>query len=329
MFDFVTFGSASYDNLLLTEKNALLSSNGGKFAAGKEVSFSVGAKIKINNLLAFIGGGGTNTAFTFSLQGFETAYVGKIGKDDFGGLILKTFQHAHLGLFIREDIHHRTNQSIIFLFPGGERTIFTFRGAASYLTKNDVPWQKLQTKWFYLAPLGERLGRFSEYLIKFAKRNGSKVASNPSLGQLALLRGEMKKSLQLVDVLILNQEEASFLCRVPFQKETQLLKILRSLTKGIIVVTKGAKGSVVLAERTIYRAGAPSIKPLDKTGAGDAFASGFLTGLLRKNSIEYAIQFATANATHCISKFGAKNGLLKKGEKIRLSGIKVKKSSLQ
>jgi len=69
--------------------------------------------------------------------------------------------------------------------------------------------------------------------------------------------------------------------------------------------------------------------PFEKTGAGDAFGSGFLSGLLQKNDIEYAIQLATANATSCIQKIGAKNGLLKKDEWGSWPKVKVRKRLLK
>ena len=79
----------------------------------------------------------------------------------------------------------------------------------------------------------------------------------------------------------------------------------------------------------IFKAGTPSILPVEKTGAGDAFGSGFLAGLLRKDSLEYALQLATANATSCIQKIGAKNGLLKKGEWGSWPKVAVEKIALQ
>jgi len=66
---------------------------------------------------------------------------------------------------------------------------------------------------------------------------------------------------------------------------------------------------------------------VDRTGAGDSFASGFVSGFLQKNGdIEYAIQLAIANSTACLTKLGAKNGLLEKGEdfnKVIIKGAKI------
>jgi sugar/nucleoside kinase (ribokinase family) len=64
-----------------------------------------------------------------------------------------------------------------------------------------------------------------------------------------------------------------------------------------------------------YSAGVPEAPVIDRTGAGDAFGSGFVSGFIQSNGdIEYAIQLGTANATSVVEDFGAKTGILKKGD---------------
>ena len=92
-------------------------------------------------------------------------------------------------------------------------------------------------------------------------------------------------------------------------------------------MTKGPKGVVASGGKYLYRAGVPKSKVIDRTGAGDSFASGFITGFIKKRgNVEYAIQLGTANATSCLRKWGAKQGLLEKGEKFEK--VKVKKISV-
>ena len=68
------------------------------------------------------------------------------------------------------------------------------------------------------------------------------------------------------------------------------------------------------------------VKVIEKTGAGDAFGSGFLTGYIKEKSIERGLQIGIANAASCIQKLGAKNGLLQRGEAFKK--IKVIKRAL-
>jgi sugar/nucleoside kinase (ribokinase family) len=80
-------------------------------------------------------------------------------------------------------------------------------------------------------------------------------------------------------------------------------------------MTKGGDGVVVSDGRYLYRAPSLALKFIDGTGAGDAFGSGFVAGMIEKNDITFAIQLAMANSGFCIGKWGAKKGLLKKGQK--------------
>ena len=80
-------------------------------------------------------------------------------------------------------------------------------------------------------------------------------------------------------------------------------------------MTKGKEGVVVSNGEYLYRAGSLGLKMVDGTGAGDAFGSGFVSGIIEKNGIVFAIQLAMANSSNAITKWGAKEGLLKKGQK--------------
>ena len=81
-------------------------------------------------------------------------------------------------------------------------------------------------------------------------------------------------------------------------------------------MTKGEKGVVISDGKHLYRAVSKKLKVIDRTGAGDSFGAGFVSGFLQSNeNIVFAIQLGIANAAACLKKIGAKNGLLKKDEK--------------
>jgi sugar/nucleoside kinase (ribokinase family) len=329
MFDIVTFGSATRDTFLRLRKDNYRILGERESPEGQSLCFPLGSKIFIEDLQVASGGGATNTACTFSNQGFKVACFTKVGDDKRGEAIIEELKKFKVDIrFIKKDNHHLTAYSVI-LSLGGERTILIYRGACHFMKEAEIPWEKLKkVKWFYLAPLSEKSAQLFKPLVEFAKENKIKVAANPGNTQLSLGEEILKPVLAEVDVLILNLEEASFLTKIPKEKESEMIKKLISLTKGIVVITKGKEGSVVSDGKYIFEAGTPSVLPLEKTGAGDAFGSGFLSGLLEKNDIEYAIQRGTANATSCIQKIGAKNGLLKKGEWGSWPKVKVIKKSL-
>jgi len=330
MFDIITFGSATGDTFLRLKKDNFQIWEESKFVTEKALCFPLGSKVFIEDLQVSTGGGGTNTACTFSNQGFKVAYCGKIGEDNGGEAILTELKRFKVDTgFLKKDKKYLTAYSVILSLPQEERTILIYRGACHFLEKEDIPWQKIkETKWFYLAPLSEKSSLIFPDLVEFAKKNNIKVAVNPGNTQINLEEEIFKSVLKQIDVLILNKEEASGLSKISQGDDRDLIKKLISLTPGIIVMTKGKEGSLVSDGKHIFEAKVPSVLPLEKTGAGDAFGSGFLSGLLEKNNIEYALQLATANATSCIQKIGAKNGLLKKGEWGSWPKVKVKKTKL-
>ncbi|MDO8663652.1 MAG: PfkB family carbohydrate kinase, partial [Candidatus Wildermuthbacteria bacterium] len=160
-------------------------------------------------------------------------------------------------------------------------------------------------------------------LVDFAKKNKIKVALNPGYNQLSLPIAVLERILSKIDVLILNRKEASQLTGIAFQNEKETFQKIDKMTEGIAIMTKGGEGVVVSDGEYLYRAMGLGLKLVDGTGAGDSFGSGFVAGLMKKDNIVYAIQLAMANSGRNITKWGAKEGLLEKGQKFEK--VKVNK----
>jgi len=323
MYDIITFGSASRD-IFLKSSNFLVVDQ-KKFITGKGLCLSLGSKIKVEDINFLIGGGGTNTAATFSNQGFKTAFCGMVGDELAGESLIEELKKLKIDTkFIFKTKKKPTNYSVILSSGEKERTILTYRGAAGELSDKDIPWSKLDAKWLYLAPLSGKFSYLSENIVNFAKKKGMKVAMNPGTFQLSLPKARLERILKNVDLLFLNQEEASILTKIPHEKEKQIFKKIDKLVSGVFIMTKGSKGVVVSDGKQLYRAGTIKVKAVDLTGAGDSFASGFLSGLISsKGDIKYAIQLGIANSASCLTVLGAKNGLLKKKDKWEKVEVKV------
>lgn len=309
MFDIVTFGSATRDLFIKSKEFKTLKSK--EFITGQGLCFNLGSKIRIDDLFFATGGGGTNTAATFNKQGFKTAYVGRVGNDPGGKVILEELDDLRVTKFVSIDKKTKTAYSIV-LSSGKERTILVYQGACHYLERKDIPFNRLKAKWFYIAGFSGQSAKVLNPLVDFAKKNKIKIALNPSSSQLALGLKGLKSILSKIDVLLLNQEEGARLAEMPYQKERKIFKKLDKFVPGIIVMTKGPKGAVVSDGKYIYVAGTFKEKRyVDRTGAGDAFGSGFVSGLIR-GGIEQGIRLGSANGTAVVEDWGAKNGLLTK-----------------
>jgi ribokinase len=309
MYDVITFGSAAWDVFLKLDEFKTIKSN--KFSRGRGLCLDLGSKIDVKDIFLFSGGGGINTAATFARQGFKTAFCGAIGNDIFGKEIIEELKKLKIATrFIFKTDLRPTNFSIIFnTGPKKDKTVMAYRGAAGFLNKRSIPWSKLRANWFYLAPLTGELADITEEIVNFCYRNKIKVAFNP--GKYQLSRNNLRRIIKKVDVLFLNKEEASLLTKVSYNKEREIFKKLDYLCPGIAIM--GSKMGILASDgKYIYKAKNSMSKVADRAGAGDAFASGFVSGLIKKGDIEYGIQLGMANSSSCVQKWGANQGLIDK-----------------
>ncbi|MFA5009584.1 MAG: carbohydrate kinase family protein [Candidatus Paceibacterota bacterium] len=323
MFDVVTFGSATLDMSLLISKANIEKDE--KSVAKEAYCFNLGSKIDIFSVYFSLGGGGINTATTFKKQGFKTAYCGTIGDDIFGEQIIKYLKEQKINFdLVKKTKLKQTNNSVILDNPNYDRTILVYRGASELLVKQDF-FSKIKTKWFYLAPLSGELSKMTQVIISCAKKNNAKIVANFGNSQIKSAEKEIKQWLAQIDVLILNQEEASLLTGIDYNNEEKIIKKLNLIHSGINIMTKGEQGVTVTANNKIYKAKTKSFKVIDETGAGDAFGSGFVSALMRNEKIEDCIRLGLANSKYALKEQGAVSGVLSKKDNylVKKENIKV------
>ncbi len=323
-FDFITFGSGTLDIFLKTDK--FLIENKKRFQSGKSICFPFSSKVDLESVDFSSGGGGTNTAASLVLQGFKVAYCGSVGDDFAGGKVLEALEKLSVDTsLVQKTDKAPTNLSVIFS-QKNERTCFVWRGASECLDWEKVNKKKLEAKWFYLAPLSGRLAPLSSKLMDFAHNKGMKVFANPGNSQIKMGLEKLDPLLKRSEVILLNQEEASLLTGVSYKKEKEVFKKMDELVDGLAIMTKGKEGVVASDGDYLWRADVLPAEVVEKTGAGDSFGAGFVGGFVEKENVEYALQKGVANSAACISKRGAKNGLLKKRDEWKR--VKVGKKKL-
>ncbi len=313
MYDIVTFGSATQDVFMSSRELKVIRDE--KFITKKGLCVPLGSKMHMDDVFFAMGGCGANTAVTFSRQGLKAAYYGMIGQDAFGQEVKKELTRQNVSTdLLKESTGQLTAFSIILSLPGVGRSILEKLGACHQIALRDIDFEKLEANWFYIASLSGESHHVFEPLINFAVKNNIKLAVNPGKTQLSEGLETLRSCLNKMDILIVNQEEAARLTGLDFQKEKEIFKKLDEWVEGIVVMTKGPRGVTVSDGKNLYSADIPESDLVDRTGAGDAFGSGFVAGYIDKKDISYAIQLGTANATACLQKMGATNGLLGKGE---------------
>jgi len=339
-FDVVAIGSTTRDAFFKTNFKVTGYPN---TPTGKAYLLPLGEKIGIKDVYFTLGGNAANAAVTFSRQGFKTAIFTRIGEDAGGREIRKRLEEEKIStksIFISPSKH--TAYSVLFL-QNGERTILSYHGAIDEFSLNKVDWNSLRASWWYVSLPGESY-KLLGALLKAAKKLNVSVALNPSFKHLSEGRKELIKSLKDISFLVLNEGEAATLTGISFKKEAAVFKKLDALMPGIVAVTSGSKGVTVSDGRYVYKTGIfKEKKMVDRTGAGDAFGSGFVAGLLRKEemcrvkgtcdpkNIEYAIRLASANATANVEELGATEGLLTRktfDNSPRFRGMKITKKKV-
>lgn len=318
MFDVLTIGTATRDVFLLSPLFKVLRDvkhlQKLGFKTGEAECFALGSKIEVERTVFGVGGGATNSAVTFSRQGFRTAALVKLGADEAGEAVLKSLKKEKIVPIALKSASDGTGYSTILLTRGGERTILVYRGVSDDFKKEEIPWRKLKSKWAYIAS-GEIPLPLMKNIVSHLKNNGAKLAMNPSKFYLNLDKSKLKEIFSYLDVVIVNREEASYLTGIDYKNERGIFSKFDEFIQGIAVMTDGASGALVSDGRYIYRAGKFSEKKLvDRTGAGDAFGSGFVAGLMQENDINYALRLASANATSVVERIGTQAGILKKAD---------------
>lgn len=318
MFDVITIGTATRDVFVTSPYFKVLKDPAHLkkvgFKTGEAECFALGAKIEIEKPVLTLGGGAANAAVTFARHGLRTAALVKIGEDELGEEVIRVLKGEKIAPLMVTDKHNGTAYSTILLAPSGERTILVYRGASSNFQKKEIPMRKMKARWAYIAPGATSISLMQEVVLAL-KKAGVKVAMNPSRHYLEAGSGKLKVILKNLDVVIVNREEASYLTGVDYKKEKSIFGKFDELVPGIAVMTDGKRGASVSDGKYVYRAGIfPEKGLLDRTGAGDAFGSGFVAGLLHKNDICYALRLASANSTSVVEKVGAQEGILRKSD---------------
>ena len=322
-YDVITIGSVTRDAFFKSGEFRVVEDK--KFRTGRAGCFVLGAKMEVPEVVFTTGGGGTNTAVGFARQGLRTGCIGRIGDDVSGQNVQRELKEEGVDDLLQVDKEHATAYSLILVAPDGERTILEYRGANDYLSEKEIDWKNLKSGWLFLDSLSGNKSLL-EQALKWAKENRVKVAFNPGK-RLIKLGKELQNYLSDIDIFIANEDEASFITGIEPLNTKEIFAEIDQVIKGIAVMTRGPEGVLVSDGRNVYKAGVPDSPVIDRTGAGDAFSSGFVSGYIHSNGdIEYAIQLGTANATSVVQYFGAKKGLLKKDDWGKYPKVEISKS---
>ena len=265
--------------------------------------------IKIEKIQA--GGSVANTMAGIAYLGEHPSFIGKINSDEFGKIYKKSLEKIRVNcLYSEKDENLSTGASIIFITPDSERTMCTYLGISSQLSKEDINEDYIKDYEIillegYLWDKGMSEEMF-KHVIKLAKKNKIKLAM--SLSDIFCVTRHREDFFRLLkndlNILIGNENEINEL----MQKNNlhDCINELKKINK-LIVITRSTNGSVAILNNEIVNCDSFKVeKILDLTGAGDLFASGFLKEYLDQSNIKKCLQSGSELAAKIIQKIGAR-----------------------
>lgn len=305
-YDVLTVGNAIIDAILgIDDHSRFVHLNKSE----KELRIASGQKIPVESCGIFPGGNACNVAVGLSRAGIKTALLAQMAEDEFADHIKNTLSKEGVGLDYVTKSEGATVLNVALNFQG-DRTIFTHHVDQ----RHDFSVEKVQTKMIYLTSLGNQWKHVYKMVAHYIQQEGVLLAFNPGSTQLHEGVSSFGFLLPLMTVLFVNKEEAEIIAG---EKGTihHLLTTLQAKGPKIVSITNGGLGAYAIDQRgTIYQKDVITCPVIERTGAGDAYASGFLAAYLHGYDMEQSMSWGLHNSASVIGQGGAQAGLLTRKE---------------
>ena len=258
------------------------------------------------------GGAPGNFLAALNAYGKKTAFLGKVGNDTFGHLLLKTLNGAGIetkGIVVDDDVF--TTLAFVTFDESGDRSFAFARkpGADTRLTWEEIDKTLIEgAKVFHFGTLSltdEPVRTATQKAVAYAKEQGKLITCDPNLRMplwrdLEEAKAQMLWSLQQADVVKISDNEVEFLWNCTPEEGAD--KLLKEFGVSLAMVTLGPDGCLLKTKNAAFRAACPKVHPVDTTGAGDIFGGSAVARLLE---LEKPICELTEEDLAYIGKFAA------------------------
>ena len=322
----------------------------------EKICLKAGSKIYTDSYRETVGGGAVNVGAGLKKLGYRSFVFARTDKTVTGKWIQKQIGKLKLKKNYLQQNGKIPSETSIIIADSVEQDRTILRSGDSVETFNLLKaCQRFRERveWIYFSSQKKNHLENMDILVNFANEKRAKIAFNPSSYQIENNADEVLTKLENINILFVNLDEAVALLKEEIETYRQKEKIIKDKIDGlmnsllsfgvkIIALTDGANGAWVASnikeELTVFYLPAESVKDIvDSTGAGDAFASGFLGSFIADESelkmefpekLKRALAGGLINSSAVIQEVGAINGLLKEGRlkraiKKRLKNIKM------
>ncbi|HSX17453.1 MAG TPA: carbohydrate kinase family protein [Patescibacteria group bacterium] len=283
---------------------------------GKWLAMPFGTKLPFDHAEVIEGvGNAANGAVAFSRLGMKTGFVTNVGADKEGRDMIEALGKNHVDIrFVRINPGKKSNYHYVLWYKE-ERTILIKHEEYDYhwphIAKTEVP------RWVYFSSISKHAIQYHDQVADWLEANPDVlVAFQPGTFQMEAGAHRLRRIYKRTAVLILNREEAALVGGGKIDDVHDLIDKLHALGPQVVVVTDGPKGAYASdgkqrLQMPLYPDPAP---PVDRTGAGDAFASTFVAAAAKGMALEDALLWAPINSMSVVQKVGAQAGLLHEKE---------------
>jgi sugar/nucleoside kinase (ribokinase family) len=250
------------------------------------------------------GGSAANTIHGLAHLGIKTGFVGSVGNDDMGKFFKKDLKVNKIKPILFPSMNE-TGKAIALISKDSERTFATYLGAAVDLRPEDISHDVFEGyDYFYVEGYLVQDPQMFEKALRLASQAGLLICLDLASFNIVADYIEFFKIViaKYVDILFANEEEIKAFTGLSPEEGAREVNALCDL----VVIKLGAEGSFCVCEEGMVRVGVRPSKPIDTTGAGDLFASGFIYGHLKGLSPETCGKMGSILAGRVIEVIGAK-----------------------
>ncbi len=268
-----------------------------------------GETIKATSYETFVGGKGNNQALAAAKAGAKTAMIGRVGNDQHADLIVKTLASAGVDAsLVSRDPEVGTGLANIYIDPHGDNSIVIATRSNERLSTEDIDHARsiIENSKIVVLQLEIPLDTVT-YAAKAAKAAMKTVLLNPAP---APAEGKLPKALlELVDILVPNESEATLMTGIEVSSKESALKaaaILQQAGASQVLITLGGNGVAGLdSSGNEVFVPAFKVEVKDTTAAGDAFVGALSARLSAGDKLEDALRYANAAGGLATTKMGA------------------------
>ena len=268
---------------------------------------------KMKNPFYEAGGSAANTAYWISQLGGEAGFIGKISNDDLGKQFQTSLKDSGLKDYtVFESEDNQTGLCAIFITPDGERTMNTYLGAGEYLSVEDLHIDAIkEAKILYMEGyLWDKPASKSAFLHAAKVNKESGGLNSISLSDVFCIEMHRESFISFIendiDYVFCNEDELNSLLQKNSIEESTKFFLEQFPKVDQLVCTLGSNGVLILESGNKHFFNASEAIVVDKTGAGDFFAAGYLYGLQKGLSVTESAEIANKSAAHVISEIGVR-----------------------